>query len=325
MVKSFLIVQTAFIGDAILASSLIEKLHQFYPEAQIDILIRKGNEGLFKNHPFLHKALIWDKKHDKIKNLLRLIGKVRRHRYDYVINLQRYFSTGLLTGLSGASHRRGFSSNPLSFLFSKSATHSMQHGQHEVERNQVLIEDITDEKPALPKLYPSSTDFDVIKQYKNDGPYYCMAPTSVWFTKQFPKEKWVELIQKLPTDKAIYLLGGPGDKELVEEIILSAGVDNVYNLSGTLSFLASAALMKDALMNYVNDSAPQHLASAMNAPVTAIFCSTIPSFGFGPLSEVQHIWETPKALACRPCGLHGRRSCPLGHFDCGYSIPIEVV
>jgi ADP-heptose:LPS heptosyltransferase len=43
--------------------------------------------------------------------------------------------------------------------------------------------------------------------------------------------------------------------------------------------------MKDAAMNYVNDSAPMHFASAVNAPVTAVYCSTIPAFGFGPLSD----------------------------------------
>ena len=58
-----------------------------------------------------------------------------------------------------------------------------------------------------------------------------------------------------------------------------------------LSFLASAALMQQAKMNYVNDSAPLHIASAMNAPVTAYFCSTIPSFGFGPLSTNSKIIE----------------------------------
>jgi heptosyltransferase-2 len=75
--------------------------------------------------------------------------------------------------------------------------------------------------------------------------------------------------------------------------------------------------MRDAAMNFVNDSAPMHFASAMNAPTTAFFCSTIPEFGFGPLSEKARIVETEEQLECRPCGLHGKKSCPLGHFKCG--------
>ena len=69
-------------------------------------------------------------------------------------------------------------------------------------------------------------------------------------------------------------------------------------------------------MNFVNDSAPLHFASAMNAPVTAIFLSTVPAFGFGPMSDISYIAEIDYALYCRPCGLHGYKSCPEGHFKC---------
>lgn len=77
-------------------------------------------------------------------------------------------------------------------------------------------------------------------------------------------------------------------------------------------------------MNYVNDSAPLHIASAMNAPVTAIFCSTVPAFGFGPLRENGRVVETLEKLDCRPCGLHGHQACPKGHFKCALGIAPEA-
>jgi heptosyltransferase-2 len=116
------------------------------------------------------------------------------------------------------------------------------------------------------------------------------------------------------------LLGAPTDHATCESIRLASANENVINVAGTLSFLESAALMKKAVMNFVNDSAPMHLASAMNAPVTAIFCSTVPSFGFGPLSDRSTVIETKEKLECRPCGLHGFKACPKGHFKCAYSI-----
>ena len=78
--------------------------------------------------------------------------------------------------------------------------------------------------------------------------------------------------------------------------------------------------MKTAAMNYTNDSAPLHFASAMDATVTAIFCSTVPAFGFYPLSSKSFIVETNEKLTCRPCSLHGLKACPLGHFKCAYTI-----
>ena len=111
---------------------------------------------------------------------------------------------------------------------------------------------------------------------------------------------------------------------LCEHIRLQSGAaEQVVNLAGKLGFLESAALQEGAVMSYVNDSAPMHFASAMNAPVTAVYCSTLPSFGFGPLSDKSHIVEVKEKLACRPCGLHGRKACPLNHFDCAMKIKDE--
>jgi heptosyltransferase-2 len=95
------------------------------------------------------------------------------------------------------------------------------------------------------------------------------------------------------------------------------------DLAGNLSFLESASLMKDAQMNFTNDSAPMHLASAINAPVTVIYCSTIPRFGFGPLSDDSKIVEISGELYCRPCGIHGYRSCPEKHFRCATQIDVN--
>ncbi|MGQ0827574.1 MAG: glycosyltransferase family 9 protein [Bacteroidota bacterium] len=324
----FLVIQTAFIGDVILATAVAEKLHQHHPDAQIDFLLRKGNEGLLANHPFIKTIFTWDKKQNKVRNLFAILKQIRSNKYDQVINLHRFSSSGFITGFSGARSKIGFDKNPLSFLFTKKIKHEISNqktsGKHEVERNQQLIETLTNHQFSKPKLYPTQSNFESVKQYKN-GPYVCIAPTSVWFTKQFPKEKWVELCDQLPENLIIYLLGAPNDFSVCEWIKSNSTNKKIINLAGKLNFLESAALMKDAKMNYVNDSAPMHIASAMNAPTTAIFCSTVPAFGFGPLSDNSKIVEIKEILACRPCGLHGHQSCPLGHYRCAHSIEIKDV
>jgi len=315
-VQKFLVIQTAFIGDVVLATALIEKLHTFYPDAHIDFLVRKGNETLLTGHPFLHEVLIWDKRRHKLRNLYNLIRLVRRTGYDTVINVQRFAATGLLTAFSGAGRTIGFDKNPLSFLFTKKVPHIVGN-RHEIERNQVLIASFTDDHPAKPRLYPTTADEEKVQPYKTK-PYLTVSPASVWFTKQYPKEKWSAFLKQLPKEFAVYLLGAHSDMELCEKI--KATRPAAVNLSGTLSFLQSAALMKEADMNYVNDSAPMHFASAVNAPVTAVYCSTIPAFGFGPLSDDQFIVEIQQPLDCRPCGLHGFKTCPKGHFNCAWKI-----
>jgi heptosyltransferase-2 len=314
--KSFLVIQTAFIGDVVLATPVIEQLHRCHPDAAIDMLVRRGNESLLTGHPFLREVLVFDKKNGKYRNLLRMIRRIRSQRYDVVINLQRFAASGLMTALSGAGETIGFSKNPLSAFFSRRFPHVIApggHPVHEVERNLSLVRHLSDDRWQRPKLYPSPADFDKVRQ---DGPYVCMAPASVWFTKQWPADRWTDLARRIPADIAVHLLGSPGDRDLCERILRDSGRANVINQAGRLTFLESAALMAGARMNYVNDSAPLHFASAMNAPVTAIFCSTLPAFGFGPLSDVSVIAETKEQLPCRPCGLHGKKACPEGHFRC---------
>ncbi len=321
--QSFLIIQTAFIGDVILATALIEKLRKFYPHASIDFLLRKGNETLLEGNPNIRKVIIWDKKKGKIKNLFKLTAYVRSKKYDCVVNAHRFASSGLITVFSRSKIQTGFDKNPWSFLFTHRIKHDLKLNLHETDRNQKLIEFITDSDRALPKLYPSPMDFEKMSEFQTSR-YICVAPTSVWFTKQFPVSQWIDFLYSINDEvDFIYLLGGPGDRAVCEDIRTNSNHYKVANLSGQLSFLESAALMKGAWMNFVNDSAPMHLASAMNAPVTAVFCSTVPSLGFGPLSEYSNIIETTEKLECRPCGLHGYKKCPQGHFKCATTISVE--
>ena len=326
MMKKILIIQTAFIGDVVLATGILEKLHQYYPAAELDFLVRKGNESLLSHHPFLHEVLIWHKKESKYKHLFQLLKQIRNTKYDAVINLQRYGATGFLTAFSKANLTIGFDKNPFSFLFSRKITHTFSGTKgevlHEIERNHLLIKLLTDGMAAKPKLYPTTQDMDFVKPFQT-RPYICIAPASVWFTKQFPTNKWIDFIKHLPVSFDIYLIGGPTDAPLCNEIMVANVHQNVVSLAGKLNFLQSAALQKGATMNYVNDSAPMHFASSVNAPVTAVYCSTIVGFGYGPLSDKSFVVEIEETLSCRPCGLHGKKACPLGHFNCANKITNE--
>lgn len=317
--NKILVIQTAFIGDVILATGILEKLHQRYPRAQIHILVRQGNESLFSEHPYLEKVWVWEKNTNKYRNLWNILKRIREKNFDWVINAQRFANSGILTAFSRAKLKTGFDKNPFALFFDEKIAHEINNGLHEVERNHSLIKKYTDQYFSKPKLYPSDVHFKKVKPLKNK-PFLCLAPASVWFTKQLPKESWVSFLQDLNFSGHIFLIGAASDYDLCQDIIEKSGRSAAENLCGQLNLLSSAALMKDAVMNYVNDSAPMHLASAVNAKTCAIFCSTIPEFGFGPLSEHSTTVQIASALSCRPCGLHGKKTCPEGHFKCGKQI-----
>jgi heptosyltransferase-2 len=237
-----------------------------------------------------------------------------------------------VTAFSGAKETIGFDKNPLSSFFSKKLPHHISAkaiGDHEVKRNHSLITHLTNEVSMRPKLYPSKADYEKVK---NGRALYLYCP-SVSLVYQAISKRTLDRFHQCSPERFYHLPHGRQIRfALCDEIQNKSTIQNqqsqinksklqtpnskIQNLAGQLSFLESAALMKNAVMNYVNDSAPLHFASAVNAPVTAIFCSTVPAFGFGPLSDKSYIVETKLTLTCRPCGLHGRKECPLGHFHC---------
>lgn len=317
--KKYLIIQTASIGDVILSTAVGESLKENDPSCQLDYLVKKGNEDVFFGNKSINEVYIWNKKEDKYRNLYKILKQIQEEKYDIVLNLQRFSSSGFLTAFSRAGKKYGFSKNPFSLFFSKSFSHEYKENWHETDRNHQLIQHIVGDKVGKPKLYPTKKDYAKVSGLKTHR-YITITPASLWYTKQYPIEKWLDFIKELPEDLFIYYLGGPADEKLCNQLMTQSNHNNSMNFAGKFLFTESAALMRDAIMNYVNDSAAQHIASSVNAKTTSIFCSTVQSFGFGPLSDDSVVIETDKELQCRPCGLHGHESCPEGHFDCATQI-----
>lgn len=341
--KKILIIQTAFLGDVVLATSLIEKVIEAFPQSEISVLVRSGAEDLLKYHPKIKKVFVWVKKSKKFSNLWKLLKEIRKEQFDVVMNIQRFFSSGLLTICSKAKYTFGFKSNPWSFAFSKALPHLVpmkregalsieDNFYHEVQRNyQLLIalkEMMGETLPMLekmnlkPKLYFGHEGLNGSGNEKRS--YVVIAPTSVWYTKQWAKEKWIELLKQLPEEVSIFLVGSNDDFHFCQDLILSSQRKLVANTCGKLSLLQTALLMKNAKRVFCNDSAPSHLASAINAPQTVIFCSTVEEFGFGPLSDDSKVISVSN-LSCRPCGIHGKKQCPKKHFKCSNDIDVSLV
>ena len=322
---NILIIQTAFPGDVILATAFVADLSDRYPEAQLHMVVRRGCEDILADNPRIHRVFVWDKGHQRNRNLFRLSNELRNIGYDRVYNLQRYASSGFLTWRTGSPIRVGYSSNPLSIAFHESVKHRIPHPHetgflHEVQRNRLLLDDQI-LPPRRPELYFTDVERLRATELVDSNPVVVIAPASNWFTKQWHEEGWSALIASIPPEISIFIVGGKEDVALGER--LRGQNKQVTNLCGKLRFRETAALMEQAWHVFTNDSAPLHLASAVNAPTTAIFCSTIPQFGFGPLADYSRIVRS--SIACCSHGLHGARSCKEGHFSCSRSISEQQV
>jgi len=85
----------------------------------------------------------------------------------------------------------------------------------------------------------------------------------------------------------------------------------------------AAALLGACTLAVTHDSGLMHLAAAMGRSVVAIFGSTSPVLGFAPSGEGHAV--LCRELSCQPCTVHGRETCPRGHFRCMREITPAMV
>lgn len=319
-VKNILIIQTAFLGDLILTLPAIQVLKENIPGCKITLMCIPDVSNLVADNPLIDNLIIYDKHNNKsLKYFFSILKDIKSKNFDLLISPHRSFRTTFLSVLSRIKNRITFDKSDLSFLYNYIVKY--EKNKHEILRNLDLLKplDIEVNEIIKPKLFIPESSVKKINELlllnNINGKFICIAPGSVWFTKQFPKEKFVSLINGIQSSVNIFLIGGNKDIEAGEFIISKSKNKNIINTIGKLSILESAELISRSELLLTNDSAPLHLGNAVDTKVFAIFGSTIPAFGFYPYGKNDEVIEI-KNLYCRPCGIHGHRECPEKHFRC---------
>ena len=327
MFEKILIIQTAFIGDVILTLPLLQSLRKNFPGARIDFLLVPRTSELLKNHPDVSEVIIYDKygADSGVSGFFRLRKILSSVNYDVAFIPHRSLRSALLALSSGIKVRVGFDKSPFKFLYTNVVHYDSK--AHEIERNLSLLEAFGFKATSkLPRLYPSSEDKAYVDSILGGNSNLIgVAPGSIWNTKRWVEEGFIKVVTWFAENgHTVALVGGGEDFKLCERIKIKSGGKNILNLCGSLSLLQSAELIRRCKVLISNDSAPMHMAVAVGTPVVAIFGSTVPEFGFYPYGDGNAVVEV-KGLDCRPCGIHGRKSCPKGHFKCMRLISPEEV
>ncbi|MBN1396745.1 MAG: lipopolysaccharide heptosyltransferase II [Bacteroidetes bacterium] len=333
MFNNILIIQTAFIGDAILTLPLIQVLKKNYPNSKIDVVVVPRTAEIFANHPAISEIIAYDKRgKDKgFKGLFRLRNRLRDKSYELIVIPHRSLRSAFLGRILKPRVCIGFNRSTGRFLLTKAVKYNP--AIHEIERNLSLLDPLSIQvyDNELPRLYPSENDVVVIDSLMDsysldrDKKIISIAPGTIWNTKRWPMERFIELCKLLsPECSAIMLIGGKEDVDLCDKIASGTKEKNIFNTAGKLSLLQSAELIRRSRVLVSNDSAPMHIAVAVGTPVVAIFGATVPEFGFAPRGKNDIVIET-KGLKCRPCSIHGGDKCPIKTFECMLAIKPEMV
>ncbi len=326
--KKILIVQTAFIGDVILATPLAEAAQQRFPGSRVDFMAIPAAANLLEKNPFVHRVLIFDKRGRQrgLAALWKMAAGLKQEQYDLALVPHRSLRSALLVWLAKIPQRVGFDRSAGSWLFTASVPYKQKH---EVERNLDLLRALNGAIPIpSPKITWDEADTQIVDSFCGDsieGKWFCaLAPGSVWATKRWPGERFAELARRLIAEAGarIYLIGGQSDAELCACLAREIG-EACLNTAGKLTLRQSSALLDRCQILVSNDSAPTHLGVATHCKVITIFGPTVPAFGFVPFGDGHVVIE--KKLPCRPCSSHGSKRCPIGTHACMLEISIDEV
>jgi heptosyltransferase-2 len=324
-----LVIQTSFLGDVILTTPLIAELSKRGP---VDVLVTPLGATALANNPHIRTIIRYDKRatYGSALGTWQTIKEIRARRpYDAAYLAQGSFRSGLLAVMTGARARIGFASSTGRMLYTTQVPY--RPDRHHAERLWGLAMSDCADPPSRdqirPRLYPSDEErrrVDALMRQSADSPdesFVALAPGSAWGTKRWPY--YQELASRIAADFRIAVVGSQADSAAAAQIIDAVPAGAAINGVG-LPLLASAELIGRARAIVTNDSAPQHLASAMGTPTLGIYGPTVPEFGFGPLAE-RHVVAGVENLPCRPCHRHGPQRCPLGHWRCMRELTPEYV
>jgi heptosyltransferase-2 len=328
---SILVIQTAFLGDAVLTTPLIGALHEQFPKSRLVVLCTPEIGDVFSRHPGVSEVILFDKrgKERTWLNRWKLTQKLKAMHFDLAILPHRSLTSALLAYLAQIPRRVGFSSSAGRWLLTD--TVPFRWGTHDVERNLALLNVFGVENPsrdlwlkAEPEVVQRVTErlrtagvgaFDTLVGI-NAG--------SVWATKRWLPEGFAVVADRLIRECGVQVIFIGGVKDVpIKQSILSQMKGKPVNWVGETTLKELIAVIGRCQAFLTNDSGPLHIAVATRVPTVAVFGPTTKELGFFPYGPGHIVLE--RDLPCRPCSLHGTDTCPLGHFNCMKQISSDEV
>jgi len=300
-----LIIQLRQLGDVLLSTPLAQNIKTFYPESNVYFLTSTQAREIVSENPFIDKVLTLK---NGLKYEIEMIYKVRKERFDAILDVQRTARSRRITLFSKAKIKAAFykkgDSFPYNTLIKQRTT-----GYTAFERLDIL-KAIGIDKPEklLPSLFFDSTTEEKVKNYlqnHNIKKYFVVSPTARKQWKMWSPEEFGKIADKISKKlnlTALIIYGNRNERDKAEET--AKHISNSHLIEKPFSIKEFAALMSLSEFSLGNDSFPSHVAVSQGIK-TIVICG--PTSGWYP--EHKNILLIYKGLDCQPC--NNPEKCPF--------------
>ena len=285
-----LIVKPSSLGDVVHALPTVARLRRLFPGAHLAWLINRELSPLLDHCPLVNDRIEFDR--HGAATWLPLLARLRRERFDLVVDLQGLLRSGLMTSATRAPRRLGLSDAREGARFFYNEIVSVPRA-HAVERYLKVADHLG--CPPGPVEFPLG--LSPIPQHRS---LIAVHPSARWATKLWGDDRFTELIRRLPAERVV-MTGSAVDCARVDTILEAARFGASVaprNLAGQTGLFALAELFARCAVVITNDSGPMHLAAAVGTPVVAIFGPTDPALT-GPYGKGHVVLRS--GIPCSPC------------------------
>ena len=324
--KRILLIKPSSLGDIIHALPTLAAIRRTFPEARIEWLVKQEWAPILYHHPMLNDVIEVE---FSVAKLLGLIGPLRARRFDIVVDLQGLLRTGVLSWLTGARRRVGFSDarEGSPWFYTEHIVGPMRD-MHAVDRYLRLASALGAKVSQPEFVLPDSPDEEsrsqtLFTKVGLDGASNVIgiAPSARWVTKRWAAESFAAVADQLQHEglHKVVFIGATQEKHEIAKVKQAMKTDSA-DLTGLTTVGDLPAVMRRLRLLITNDSGPMHVAAAVGIPVVAVFGPTSPACT-GPYGDGHAVLTSP--VDCRPCF---RRQCHNPNtYECLTRISVQNV
>ncbi|MFQ6037000.1 MAG: glycosyltransferase family 9 protein [Candidatus Aminicenantales bacterium] len=325
--KKILLVRLRRIGDIVMTTPAVRALRLALPEARIAYVVESPYRKLVQGHPDIDDPVVLSPRIGTF-GFLRFLWRIRRERYDLVIDFHGGPRASLLTWLSRAELKIGYRIRYRNFMYDTALPRKPERGHfHSVENHLNLVRALGIPVPsALPLCLPEASADEkhrvtsLLEKNVPKGQGFVVLHIGAGNAfRDWGSENILELLRLFERPRVpVALAGGPEDAAS-EARILKASSGHVFSCVGRLNLRELRELIRRASVYVGPDSGPMHIAASTATPIVALFGPTLPAH-FAPWQAEAVLIE--RDMDCRPCR---QKKCVYQDFRCLRSLRPEDV
>ncbi len=319
------VLRLSSIGDVVLTLPVVQALREAFPAAELHYWVKEEYEDLVRFDPAITHVRVLERDARKLEDLVSMSAELED--CDLIVDLHASLRTRVLTFRQKAPVLVAPTHRWLRERWVRARWTRPAPAPHALERYAFALAPLRLTASQMPQLHAGADAEVWAAAFLADRGFarrpLALAPGAQHATKCWPESSWVALMDRAAAAGVPMLVfSTPAEKRA-----LAALAQNVESspmaVWVTEPLARAAALLSHAAAAVTHDSGLMHMAAARGLSVVALFGSTSPVLGFAPSGQGHRVLG--RELPCRPCTVHGREACPLGHFRCMRELDVGTV